>query len=332
MAIFKKYQKLQKYYLNEAVMPPIYKKGEYLGNFQYDTIEECEGAGGPIIDNEAFMFKINVTSVPYEFNAPIINGHTSDNVTISWGDGIIESFDGEVGSSMVGGTVPPASHIYNVIGEYIITCWNQVHRIFQYSNNDPIIEIMSWGNMPHKTIGNAFANNKNLTKICGDKFGSFANITGSYNSSSHLIGGFSGTFYNTSINEIPSDLFTYATECLTFESTFSGCEKLTSIPSDLFNTNTKVLSFQSTFNSCINIELLPFTLFDKQKNMDGVNLVNFFGTTFYNCSKMKGNVIPLWEWGGNQSETLKTGCYMGCFKLDNYNIIPPAWQNYVIVP
>lgn len=317
MPIYRKYYRLQKYYLGEPVMPPIYKKGDYITEGEYPDLDSCQSISGPIIDDEAFMFKINITEVPFTFNLPIINSHDTDRLSVSWGDGKITEHNGKVGTTITGGSDLPASHVFNLAGEYIITCWNDVHRIMQYSKTDPITEIMSWGKMKHITVANAFSENKNLTTIVEDKYQSFSEVLS-----------FNGMFYKCiNLKSIPSNLFKYATEAESFNQTFGECTTLKSIPSTLFTTNLKANDFSRTFGECINIEALPYTLFDNQKEGVGVQNTAMFDRTFYNCSNMTGKVIPLWTWGGNQTSDLRTACYYYCFKLDDFVTIPARWQN-----
>lgn len=67
---------------------------------------------------------------------------------------------------------------------------------------------------------------------------------------------------------------------MNFQSTFNGCEALTSLPDGLFDKNTKVTNFSSCFMDCNGLTSLPVGLFDQNTK------VNHFSDCFANCTSL----------------------------------------------
>ena len=81
-----------------------------------------------------------------------------------------------------------------------------------------------------------------------------------------------------------------------------------------------------TFAECTSLTSIPENLFANCSNVAN------FVATFYECTALTGNSIPLWERVENGSSSGYKGipdgesCYYGCEGLEDYNNIPDYWK------
>lgn len=70
-----------------------------------------------------------------------------------------------------------------------------------------------------------------------------------------------GTFWDSGLTEIPSDLFSILPNMWFFTGTFRGCTGIESIPEGLFNNNLNAQWFRHTFRACTNLTYVPNDLY-----------------------------------------------------------------------
>jgi len=132
--------------------------------------------------------------------------------------------------------------------------------------------------------------------------------------------GFEGTFENCiSLTTIPSDLFKYNINTLSFYKTFKGCTALPTIPSNLFQYNTAVTSyaFRETFMNCTTITTVPLDLF----RYNTLVAANGFIATFSGCTLLATVPADLFRYNTAVSTTGFNSTFRNCTKLQlNVNI------------
>ena len=232
-----------------------------------------------------FKFTIQTTSANTQFELPITApGGNQPNITVAWGDSSTDAVIISVSSSA-------RFHTYSSAGTY---------------------EIIVSGYCPGFSVGNN-PSYKNLYKSIGDfgvvqleevDFYGCINLTtiptdGSNNAilndGLNTVKRFNSTFRQTGITIIPTGLFDFSSNVVSFVNTFVFCTGITSIPSGLFDNNTNVTSFSGTFNALLNLTTIPTGLFDNNP------LVVNFESVFRNCRKVAG--IPTEFFNGNQQVT-----------------------------
>ena len=215
------------------------------------------------------------------------------NITIDWGDGKKETYT--------------SSNLqYDMDGDgYIIRGY--IKHTYQNPNSETLIEILGECNRFY---------------LLGDSTSMLISIE-DWGYTGSLDYGFYGCYNLTTIASPRSNTFK---NVISFENTFSGCSSLTSIPSDLFANCSQVTNFGRTFSGCTNLATIPADLFAN------CTQVTNFHSTFSGGTNLTGEAIPLWErvedgaendYQGNPDGE---GCYYGCTKLTNYDIIPEYWK------
>ena len=127
--------------------------------------------------------------------------------------------------------------------------------------------------------------NTSITEIPSDIFDT-------NNGQPNMLNDLNNAFGKTLITNIPEGIFDLCTEAKYFgqtgwatSGTFQGCTLLKSIPDNLFYCNTKVIDFSNLFRDCTSLEQkIPEDLF---KNCpDAI----YFFRTFRGCTKLYGNI------------------------------------------
>ena len=121
-----------------------------------------------------------------------------------------------------------------------------------------------------------------------------------------------GTFEKTKITKIPSGLFDLCTEVTDFGAVgvygglFQGCEELEEVPENIFAKNTKVKKFGSCFSGCIKLKTIPSKLF-------------YYNTQVTDFYQVFNNCVELEEIPENTfnitSECYMLGAFRGCKNL-----------------
>ena len=232
-----------------------------------------------------FKFTIQTTSNGTQFELPITTpSGVQPNLTVSWGDGSVDS-------TIIQGLASARFHTYTSAGTYQIIVSGYCPG-FSVGNNPSYKNLYKsiddWGVVQFEEID--FYGCGNLTTIPAD--GSNNAIL---NDGLNTVKRFNSTFRQTGITIIPTGLFDYASNVNSFVNTFVFCTGITSIPSGLFDNNPSVTSFSGTFNALLNLTTIPTGLFDNNP------LVVNFESVFRNCRKVVG--IPNEFFNGNQQVT-----------------------------
>lgn len=205
---------------------------------------------------------------------------------IDWGDG--------TGTDRPTENLP--QHVYMQAGVYQAVISGGVGHIdggnskFSYPYRDApsyITAVVSWGNTDIKSMERAFYKCINLKSIPGDTDGSFSEVTT-----------FGYAFYQTALETIPENLFTFAAKATEFRDCFDSCASLKEIPSGLFANCTSAASFYSTFRACTSLKAVPDRLFA------GRSQVTKFTGLFGSCSAL---------------ETIGEGVFEGCTEVQSFN-------------
>lgn len=148
----------------------------------------------------------------------------------------------------------------------------------------------------------AFAWCENLKTVPATLFEKFTTA------SSYL---FQNTFYKSGIETIPEGLFAKNVKVTTgFESTFEGCDKLTTIEGPIFPESTSVSALEYTFAGCTALETLPEGFFDALAGSQ-----TKFTATFALCTSL--NDLPEGLFAQNTLAKSFTNTFNGCTALES---------------
>lgn len=103
-----------------------------------------------------------------------------------------------------------------------------------------------------------------------------------------------------------------------FYELFRECTSLEKIPSNIFSNNTHVTSFERCFMACRGLKTVPKEIFNQCRQ------VKNFDHCFDGCSSITSEVPPLWN---THKFSVHDGCFYSCKKSLNYNSIPDDWRN-----
>jgi len=180
--------------------------------------------------------------------------------SVNWGDGSA--------NQITSATDPNRAHTYSSAGSYQIQITGFMPG-FVVNNTAAIKSLITsvdaWGSVGLRLIN--FQGCNNISTLPTDYIG-LADVEV-----------FSNFMRSTAITTIPSTIFSYSIQALSFSDAFSFTS-ITAIPSGLFTNNTKVTSFSSTFNGCASLASYPSNLFDTN-----INVLDFSGT-FKFCSQL----------------------------------------------
>lgn len=284
-----------------------------------------------------FVFKVTTTTANTVFTTPLVDyGGLTPSLIISWGDGTSNS------PLITSSTSSDRIHTFVTPGTYTITISGFMPG-FRVDNNSSIrnliTELVQWGIVGLRTIN--FYGCVNLTAIPGS---AALDGVGGYTGLAEVVS-FASFMRGTKITAIPSDIFDYSPNALTFTDTFSSITTLTTVPSGLFDAVTNASTFASCFFACTSLTSVPSDLFDLN-----VNVVNF-SSTFRNCraltnvlqftyntnvtifnniynmtsttNALTGNAPELWLRTPTPSGT---DAFNNCFGLTNYASIPANFK------
>ncbi len=285
-------------------------------------IDNMEGIIEEYTDPEIKSMKLLITSGETgEVQLPIENNVENDYV-INWGDGTTTKSNGNDDFSLD----QNAKHTYSELNkDYVVTITGTVKRISTYygewGESEParkvIKEVLQWGELGLEEISISYS--ETLTKIASPSTNSFSDLK-------------QISFMETSLTEIPEDLFKNAPKLLGLDSTFKETN-ITNIPENLFINGENLLYFDSAFLGT-KITEIPNNLF---KNCDKAT----FTGTFSLCEELT-NYLNLWDQdyyntGKNEEVSETTGgksCYGSCTKLleneENVKNIPEYWRKALL--
>lgn len=231
----------------------------------------------------------------------------------------------------------------------------------QITNIPPSIFEGVGTNFDHIIIDGIFQNCLNLTQIpetlfdpIKDKLFSynyvFSSCTGIQNFPNTLfqntkaastILSFSGTFEDSGITNVPSEIFlgcevqepaTGEESGIILEDMFTRCYSLTTIAENSIKSTGILIDVTNLFSNCYSLESIPNLLFD------GENNISLFRNCFMNCIALTGQTpkgsdnLELWQREGTEGypENIEgVGCFTNCEGLSNFSSIPYPWNEYV---
>jgi hypothetical protein len=177
----------------------------------------------------------------------VING-TSPNITVDWGNGLVETFT----------TTGNKTRTYATAGNYTV----KISGSFGANGNIELgitgserARVVSTSEIPTilgLTSMRASFLETSLTSIPANLFANNTAITSFQDC-------FAGC---TSLTTIPATLFANNTAVINFTYCFNACTSLTTIPANLFANNTAVTSFGVCFFGCTSLTSIPAGLFD----------------------------------------------------------------------
>ena len=113
----------------------------------------------------------------------------------------------------------------------------------------------------------------------------------------------------SSLQSIPSELFSNNTSVIDFALCFAGCTSLQSIPSGLFDNNTAATEFQYCFEDCTSLQSISAGLFDSN------TAATTFSHCFTDCTSLQS--IPLGLFDNNTAVTTFEWCFRNCSSLQS---------------
>lgn len=279
-------------------------------------------------------FKIQVTvSAGTTFTLPINDyGILSPLFSVNWGDGN--------SAAVTSATDPNRIHVYSSAGTYTLEI-NGLMPSFKVGNNAAIRSlitgIIDFGQVGLREINFQGCNNITSIPAEGTMEIGYEGLVDVEN--------FSSFMRSTGLTSIPSTIFSYSTNAVTFSDIFSFCNGLTSIPNNLFDNNINATTFSSAFNSCINIATYPSALFDfntQVVNFSGTfracrsltsvlqftnnNNVTTFSAVYQMLSTanaLAGTAPTLWL---RSPLPLGSAAFRNCVNLSNFASIPLNWK------
>ena len=168
--------------------------------------------------------------------------------SVNWGDGQVESYDGDVGDDWV-------QHTYSVSepADFAVSVSGLAERMDASGipQKAGIISVDHWGNLGVRSVSHAFASLSSLRSVCADTEGFFSLV-------SDCTGIFEGC---VGLTELPGGLFGSGAEIRTFEFAFNGCSGLSSLSAELLAGCGKATDFSCMFLGCSDLETVPADLF-----------------------------------------------------------------------
>ena len=245
------------------------------------------------------------------FDLAYIKNSQNAQITVSWGDGVIETYSAENGVSVqVDGNTNiylvssrknnSISHEYASPGIYTIEVSSRDFDKLYISG--PTLGYGAWYfnisvtsiNSPLPKLAGCMALNLETEKIVpsdNDFYRAFAECD--------------------NLQSIPNGFFDNNPEATKFWGCFRECYSLQSIPSGLFDNNVDATDFGACFWDCHSIQSIPEGLFD----------YNTAVTTFYGCFSTSGiQTVPSNLFINNTAVTDFLDCFRDCYSISNFSI------------
>lgn len=242
---------------NRYAFIPIYEQD---GDRQLATlqiIQICEETDSPY--DMVFTVRANY---PNNFTVQLpLSGQI--DCYVEWGDGDVDYYNSS-----------PVIHKYDIDTpeSFVVRISGTVTALRSYElNTCSITEVNQWGKTGLDSMNGAFINNTLLRHICGDTQGSFEKVNSFDDAFSYCI----------NLEEIPENLFAYASNANRFARTFYYCSNITEIPENLFYGTKKAKDFTSCFQLCTKLEYIPEKLLSNCPNTVSVRSI------FYGCSSLR---------------------------------------------
>lgn len=254
---------------------------------------------------DAWMLTIDITAAGQDWTVDI-NAGTGIDITIDWGDGVIEWFN-STGQKL---------HAYTAQGRYYpkITGKFSSDGNIRFGSNSGNQAILKYTSIIPLIPG--LLNFRSTFQNCTGLSGSIPSDLFRYCTAVSTYG-FYQTFYGCTglSGSIPANLFRYNTAVSTygFYVTFQGCTGLSgSIPNDLFRYNTEVSTygFGATFNGCTGLSgSIPTDLF----RYNTLVSTSGFNGTFRGCAGLSGSIpVDLFRYNTLVSTSGFYGTFYAC--------------------
>ena len=168
--------------------------------------------------------------------------------SVNWGDGQVDSYDGDLGDDWV-------QHTYSVSEptDFVVSISGTVERMNASGipQKSGIVSVDHWGNLSVRSVNHAFSQLSSLRSVCADTEGFFSLVT-------DCTGIFEGC---VGLTELPGGLFGSGTDIRTFEFSFNGCSGLSSLSAELLAGCGNATDFSCMFQGCSALKTVPADLF-----------------------------------------------------------------------
>lgn len=238
-----------------------------------------------------YIIKINIAvanQLKFGLNISLIEGQT---IKVDWGDGAIETFNGELMNP---------HHTYTQYGEYIVRVEGQFDRFIygsiSYAARNAFIEVLSWGSHKVSSIAYGFANCGNLVRIADD-----------YRNIFHDIDSAAGAFELCYQLEHIGPLFKDCPNLTNVSNICNRCSGLITFDSSNFKNSKNLINFYKAFEYCTNLETRTPIGDDKVELWERQNRSDLGYNSF-------GGIY-------NHDRT-----YNSCQKVSNWISIPNDWK------
>lgn len=257
---------------------------------------------------EPFSFNIQTTTSGQNYQLPLTapNGN-QPNILVNWGDGTEDTITNVSDTEK--------THTYSSVGTYTIEIKGFLPG-FEVDNNstyrDLYTEVNHWGFVGLREIN--FIGCSNLSILPTDGSNNAINNEGLVNITRYV-----STFASTGLTGIPSGLFDFSPNVVSFTNTFKFSFGITSIPSGLFDNNANVAVMAGTFNGLTRLTTIPSELFTNCPNIQN------FQSVFRNCRDLTS--IPLTLFDNNQNATRFDNAFnMATEANDLTGVAPDIWN------
>lgn len=301
MAKYKRYQKLQKYYLGVPVEPAEYKEGELIGIKDYNNIEECAsgGSGGWITRYTPRL--LDDTSEGFTENLYLTDEDGNYHFTIE-GQGtklkLFKNIITRIGyvdltnMTSLDSTLQGANKVTTGGDLNLWDTSNITNMQFMFYDCTSLIELdlSNWNTNNLSNTRGMFHNCESLTTLNLSNW-DMSNVVNT------------ATMFNNCSSLTTLDLSSFDTRNVTdMSNMFSGCSSLTTLYLSSFNTS-KVTEMIGMFSNCSSLRELDLSHFDTSKVTDMNNM-------FSGCNSLTTLNISGWD----LTIVYNNGNYYGMFK------------------
>lgn len=281
MAKYKRYQKLQKYYLGVPVEPAEYKEGELIGIEDYNNIEECEKYTPPI----TYGNWVATSSDVLVYN----NGFTINSLGTD-GDGLFHYTIEGAGTSL---KLKPNSLVYS----HFIDLSNVTNLRYMFDNNPDYIggNFTGWNTSKVNKMGSMFEDCSSLRELDLSSFNTSKVTEMSY-------------MFQDCSSLKTLDLSHFDTSNVTHMlSMFQDCSSLTTLDLSSYNTS-KVTEMSYMFQNCHSLTTLDLSSFDTSN-------VLYVGRMFSGCNSLTTLNISGWDLTKTGNDRYVSEMFINCSSL-----------------
>lgn len=268
MAKYARFEKLQKYYMGQPVIPEEYIAGNFISD-DFDDLGECELGGSYL---KGLLYQVGESST-----IKLVSNYNKSEIELYYSDSgeLIENSTIDVSGHMNGDIID--------IGIKYLVKTPDLTRLFD--NCSDLIGI------PEDLFKYVDVENFDYVFSGCSKLMSIPNNLFKYNTNARS---FDSTFAQcTNIANVPIGLFDYTTNAVFFKWTFASCTSLISLPTYLFSKCKNVTWFYYTFYNCSSI-ISPCPLdnddtpiYNRNNGKPGYTVLTDNTACFKNCTNMQ---------------------------------------------